>query len=69
MNFVSELVEDCSTIPSAALKEHILALLESNERSMKVLTNVLKIDTVREFVSNYEECHGQVSSDTWKYIL
>lgn len=69
MNFVSELVEDCSTIPSAAFKEHILALLESNERSMKVLTNVLKIDTVREFVSNYEECHGQVSSDTWKYIL
>ena len=69
MNFVSELVEDCSTIPSAAFKEHILALLESNERSMKVLTNVLKIDTVREFVSNYEECHGQVSSDTWEYIL
>ena len=69
MNFVSELVEDCSTIPSAALKEHILALLESNERSMKVLTNVLKIDTVRELVSNYEQCHGQVPLGTWKYVL
>lgn len=68
MNFVSELVEDCS-IPSAALKEHILALLESNKRSIKVLTDVLKIDTVRELVSNYEQCHGQVPLGKWKYVL
>ena len=69
MNFVSELVDDCPTIPSGALKEQFLVLLESNERSMKVLANVLKIDIVRELVRNYEECHGQVSLDTWKYVF
>ena len=70
MNFVSELVKDCLTFPSGALKEQFLVLLESNaQRSMKVLANALKIDTVRELVSNYEECHGQVSLDTWKYVL
>ena len=68
MNFVSELVEDCPTIPSGAFKEHILVLLESDKRSMKVLANMLNINT-RELVSNYEECHGQVSLDTWKYVL
>ena len=68
MNFVSELVEDCPTLPSGALKEHILVLLESDKRSMKVLANMLNINT-RELVSNYEECHGPVSLDTWKHVL
>lgn len=36
---------------------------------MKVLANVLQIDPVHELVSSYEECHGQVSLDTWKYVL
>lgn len=36
---------------------------------MKVLANVLQIDPVRELVSNYEECHGQMSLDTWQCIL
>jgi len=51
------------------LKEQILDLLVSNERSVKVLANVLQINPVRELVSNYEECHGQVSLDTWKHVL
>ena len=67
MNFVSEHMQDCPTIPSA-LKEHILAFLESNERSLKVLTNVLKFK-VRDLVSNYEQCYGQVPLGTWKYVL
>lgn len=41
----------------------------SDKRSVKVLANVLQIDPVRELVSNYEGCHGQVSLDTWKYVL
>ena len=51
------------------LKEQILDVLLSNERSVKVLANVLQINPVRVLVSNYEECHGQVSLDTWKYVL
>ena len=51
------------------LKEQILDLLVSNERSVKVLANVLQINPVRELVSNYEECHGQVPLDTWKHVL
>ena len=67
--FVSEFVEDGAGIPSCTLKEQILALLVSNKRSVKVLAKVLQIDPVRELVSNFEECHGQVSLDTWKYIF
>lgn len=69
MNFVSELVEDGASIPSGTLKNNFLALLVSNKRSVKVLANVLQIDPVRELVNSYEECHGQVSIDTWKYVL
>lgn len=36
---------------------------------MEVLANVLQINPVNELVSNYEECHGQVSLDTWRYVL
>lgn len=69
MNFVSELVEDGASNPSGTLKNNFLALLVSNKRSVKVLANVLQIDPVRELVNSYEECHGQVSLDTWKYVL
>lgn len=69
MNFVSELVEDDASIPSGTLKKNFLALLVSNKRSVKVLANVLQIDPVLELVNNYEECHGLVSLDTWKYVL
>lgn len=56
------------------MKEELLTLIESEERSVEVLAKVLKIDTARyatvhELVSNYEECCGQVSLDTWKYVL
>lgn len=58
MNFVLEFGEDCFIILFVVLKEYILVFLEFNERFMKVFINVLKIDIVREFVSNYEECYG-----------
>lgn len=36
---------------------------------MEVLAKVLQINPINELVSNYEECHGQVSLDTWRYVL
>ena len=41
----------------------------SDKRSVNVLSNVLQTDPVHALVSNYEECHGQLSLDRWKYIF
>lgn len=49
-------------------------LLESDERSFKVLAKVFRIDitryaTVRELIGNYQEQFGELSLANWKDIL